>query len=445
MLSSNQEQLDYSRSADLPIQHFQQRIFADNAPGQALTIGSTESASISFQLPNDVINLAKSSINFTLTPGATASHYNWLSTDGVSAFRSIKLRSQNSDGVLGECDNANLVQCMTHRMTTKMEDMPQKPLSPFQGTCRSNALPSANLREVAVVADEIAYQTPQYFAVSDATNSATPVLSFSIPFSQFKHSGLLSADKWIYPNQNLYLEVIFSKRDQWGHTSTTNAVAGTTSAIAQNLSVSSLQLFVAQMKNNSDMAEVRAQIMKQALSEEGLIIPVEMNKQIQNSFTSTNQNNTIRVDGSYGSHLKRIYYTLYSATRSGSTLYDHSRSASYGAVAKVSSFNTFLDSQVLQPFQINVSDGQDYQIQKQFLDKSCITSASSYDANWCWLEAFDNTKSTDIDPSRKSGLPLNRQYQYSFNATTSDNTFVHQVVAVFARDVKINANGIQVL
>jgi hypothetical protein len=95
------------------------------------------------------------------------------------------------------------------------------------------------------------------------------------------------------------------------------------------------------------------------------------------------------------------------------------------AGAIVTTFNTYMNGNQLQPGVITPIRGDDYQRAKDRIRGSAITTSNEYYYNWCYVEDFTSGKKlycTDEDQMDIDGLKLSgEEILYYINATINAN------------------------
>jgi hypothetical protein len=151
----------------------------------------------------------------------------------------------------------------------------------------------------------------------------------------------------------------------------------------------------------------------------------------------------IKIDGSHGINLKRIYYTIFNVTENINTMFDNTN-ANVGTQRKIESFHTEMDGRRRQEFNLDVTKNEDYYYLKPMLQNTMISNVDLYLNNSVWIDHWDNFEQLD---NVEQGIPLDRQYSYQYKGTTTVNTGVDRIHTIFivAQRKMMIANGLILL
>ena len=161
----------------------------------------------------------------------------------------------------------------------------------------------------------------------------------------------------------------------------------------------------------------------------------------------------ISLNNQYGAKLKRLIHAPFAATESGTTAYDHQNLNG----AKITAYQTFLDSQPLQDMQLSclqpvaggVQGMDDWRENKQIVRGSAIETAACWYENWAHVDAFSQPKrGRTMTPQENmlEGLDLSMPRQWTITANTVGALgLIHYTFGTFIRHVVATPQGTQVL
>lgn len=101
---------------------------------------------------------------------------------------------------------------------------------------------------------------------------------------------------------------------------------------------------------------------------------------------TTSQNTSQKMSRAHGIVMKRVYHSMYTT---GSVLNRWNHSNFEGA--KVSQYQTFIDSLPIQNYQVNVSSTQfdDWRENQYAFKGSCVQGYPTYAYHWCHMDNWD--------------------------------------------------------
>lgn len=463
-------QIDYSKKPYLEPKYKHSQVYQQSG-GQTQTLTASGGNESVFELPSKVFNLARSQLNFTLTPsaaGTAGTQYNWLFTDCVFPIRQIQLYTKSGIYLCDLLEVGNYTKIVS-KAETKLDDFLTYPL--VQGndivsnswgrfSCRNNALVSSNTRTAAspfaqrfdgggttpaVSNASINYTEPKYLEPGAAVDSATPVLNVKLPLGHIKNT-ILALDKDVYFGDVLLLKIIWAGYNKSGFraTSVTNPALVPT-ALAFNIAVSNLILYLACEQNEAINQQLITQYKSSGLS---MLIPYTYLFRY-NPGELSSASITIRLSRANGIRLQKIYLSAFNSAESAATSYDCSNNTTADDVGttKIQTFYTMLDNNRLQDININCANSEDYMMLESKLKGSVVQSADIYKYNWFWLEDFTGAENKLIDDydNLEAGLNLDVERKYDFNMLSQRATpqaFNFYVYAVCQKLLTISPQGI---
>jgi hypothetical protein len=420
-----------------------------------LSTGSTQE--LTFELPNKVYNLARSSLDFNLNAPLTTSKANCLHSLGQSAIDRISIFTREGVFLTDMVNFAQFSRVVTP-LVTKHDDFMDNDSS--RGAASEAAAKLADKGHNAFKCDAVrgaaaagvsdrqgqrlaaggaalesnseSYVSPQYF-VTSAVGGALNV-NYSIPLSEIHHS-LCSVDRVMYFGQSLMLRVHFAPTDRMGFSADDFALT-TPGALASAIVVSEVKVYLAVETNPVVVQGLVNRVQSQGLQ---VMVPYVYGYQYTspaNVDTSVQQ----RLNAGHGQRLLNSYHADFHLTNSGTTSMDISNVGN----AKVVSFQTQLDNNNLQEYVPLCANNEDYDIVKPMLKGSMISSSDQYRYNRCWIDSWRKGPCASWkarDGTEMDGLELTSERIWQISTTGSGAAFRQHSWFVVQRTLTISPNG----
>jgi hypothetical protein len=488
-MSVSSETVNYQKKEYIPSEYKFTKLYPQV---NTLTDGTTlsdSSAQVEFELPANVYNLARSSLNLTITPtAATGAKVNTLFRDCLAGFQRLELytrgnvylcdipyvaeytkqvlkpetkwseyetHDRNSD-LLVRCNNITSIGGTTSYVsikvkngatpavvsnafvsidnkfdtTTGLEVLNTEAKSSAYAYLNETLYPEA--QRYGYTSVDVPYDETQYRAVGATADSETPVLNLKIRLGDLKQT-IFAIDKSLPFKEVLLMRITFNPIANWGYVSESRTASSTPTAIAEDITLSNIFLYLANEKNPAIIAELMSEV-----DGKGLSIPIPYPFVYKSTATAaTSQNLSYRLNLGHGLRLLKSYHGIYDATEAQTTRYELSNTAH----TKLVSFYTLLNNERRQEFDLQTADGDDYMLLKEYLRGSVIQSRNMYDYNWVWIENFANNKN-DESGNLLMGMPLDKEVKYDIYMTTANSALRHCTVFIFQRMLSISSAGI---
>jgi hypothetical protein len=299
------------------------------------------------------------------------------------------------------------------------------------------------------------YTEAKYIIAGAGANTGF-LIDVKIPLSQFKDT-ILGIDHDLYFNGNqLTIQLIFNRLSNfaWLGTSGTNPTTGAAAAVAVDpgnaaniCAIVNPYIWMA-VEQNKDIQEI---IIKKCQSKEGLSFKVPWLYCQSQAIGGGGNNPQVFWNASQGSHVKKNYWSVYPTTPATPNLiYDKSNLGG----AKISQFQTFVNSIAVQQQPLIPANGDDFLYRRDQLRGSEIQSLNEFLYNWSYIEDF-----TAIDKKKLmqylwpdvpednliDGLPMGAdQIQYMIQSTSLSN-LTNYFFTVFQREVRIGDGQITII
>jgi len=422
------------------------KVNMSNILGNTVAVTATGTTQVQFKLPyNTVFNLAKSKLS-TLVPiqAQTTNTYGQLVYDcWPFGNQLVSFETGNGLQMLNLPEPSKYTKVVS-KVNTSFKEFITTDIANLPHPCNSTTNTNGNNTTVSVP-----YLEPQYYSTSASATASNIPLFYEL--SNFGNT-ILSLDKDLYFGQNdIYLKYTIGGTNLWTY-QTSTASPGTGTIATLNPALGALQnvyLYLAVEQN----PVIIDNIIKQYLSS-GLRFLIDYPIVTKSTtLASTNQAVVIPFVPAMGKFLKRIYHTVWNATESLNTALDNENS---NANAKVTSYNTYLDSTKLQDDVVYTAVTanstttiyeDDWRINQPICKDTAILNYSVYQKNWFHADDFmnpDMMKQAGVVSSQnvRDGLPMERGIQWQFIATTANSSFIHDNFAIFVRELLVTPSGI---
>ena len=432
--------------------------------GQNTTISQASTANVQFEIPNAVVNLAKSKLYFDITIPVTATNTNFIYADPLSLIDRIQLSTRSGcslvdiQGVnnfssivtpimtpnteltqrsLGGLNKVANVACITVNSATPATDSQQFPI---QGIQMSNLLytdnhrfdsPDATLAKTSC--SQVSYNEQRY--VFRSTSGTVSCYTYQLNLELLEHS-LLSLNKDLYFNENIVLSITFAPASKFTWIGTSNFPAGAgVGACAVSVSVSNLSLYLMVETNTNIIDGLRAKV----LSPEGfsLLCPYVYSQKINTGVNTSSSSIFQRFNRGHGKSILRTYWSLFNGTESQNTALDRSNVKN----GKVSQYRSTINNMNIQEFPIDCTRSEDWLINAELLEQSSILSIDQYKYLFSHVDDFTSMRPLCFsDDTMECGKSLDQEVTYGVYCNTKASAGVsynHYLFTVVQRELRI--------
>jgi len=472
--------------------------------GDTLTLNTSTGQTSVFELPPDVYNLAKSRLNYKLTPTASGANLqNAIFSDTIPEIKSIEFHDgAQAFPVRIEDVNKYLKTILRHE--TKLEEMLTNdvPFSGVDGVQTSGGVWEglhqiehnensvalnvvAGADAAAIVADlnnnlliskvrndvipgspdvaeykdnSAAYYVGANYADANKkrrlANSATPIITRNFPLSIF-YNTLLAMNRDVYfGGKTMYLRIVWNDVAHCGfrYNSPKDINLSTGEAnITGNITISNLGLFVALEANKEIEVKVKEMVLGGGFK---MLFPYVWKESKAIAQDTNTHNIEYKINGAQGKRLLKLYWAPYRAGASGRLTYDHSNTTNYqGDYGTLfSRFDVKVNNERRSQYEYDCTLAQDYVFKKDKLKGSCIQDSRDYYANWTWIEDFTNNMSQLDKPSKPDevniiqGKDLSEEVKINITATRGAKDpgadIEHNVYSVVQRELMVGPGNI---
>ena len=463
------DNLNYKSVAMYNGRYRMRKVPISNMTTSSITLQPSATQLVEFKLPaNQVWNPARSSIDYVLNIPAQTAAYTWNFEDTFEICGAIQFC--NASGVyLTDLQYANNYISAAHKVDIDQEDFEggdvtgvlYKATVPWVTAAATPAagsnffppravMPAVNAYNMAATGaapagcSALTTFEPQYARV--CTTAATAVvLPRSIPLGGITQTAVGMDRDFIFC-EDMYIRMQIAPSSKVAYT-TLSATDPTATPIALTVqpTISYMYLQLAMQVDPVVEASVRAKFMSGTLS---YTIPyVYAWKNTTASGVSSVQ---ISLNNQYGHKLKRLLHVPIASAESLNVAYDHQNLNG----AKITSYQTYIDSQPLQDSQISclqptgtALNMDDFRENRPLLRASAIENSLAYYYNWCHIDSFSQPKRGKVlTPSENiiEGLDLSmpRQWTLTANAAVTLNQYTF---GTFIREVHASPQGTQVV
>ena len=409
---------------------------------------------LEFKLPaNQVFNTSRTTIDYMLTIGVPtngALTANWTFEDTFCECASIQFC--NASGVyFTDLQNANNYVAVARKVDMDQSDFEGGDYTSGLYKAVSSAanyfpptatLPAANVYYAAsgVTSTALTSVEPQY-ARPGVANSATTVFR-SIPLSCFTGTAIGMDRDYIFA-EDTYIRIMLAPSWRTGFAGT-SVTSPAFNAILSSVSITNMYM---QLAVQVDPDIVQAVQERFASGEMKYVIPYVYGWKSGTS-TAGIQSVQISLNNQFGNRLKRMLYAPFNGAESGVTAYDHQNLNG----AKISSYQTYLDSQplqdavlsCLQPVAGGASGMDDWRENRALVRGSALENSAAYYYNWFHCDSFSNPKRGKVlTPTENilEGLDLSHPRQWTITLTANTASLFHYVWGTFIRQVHATPQG----
>lgn len=452
------KQFNYSKVPYICPYYKVSRIHPDN---QTVTINTSFQESI-FEIPVVAFNLARSILNFDVTFPDVNAKKNFVPADTFPYIRQIQLYTR-TDVKLCDLNAVSNYLKIIYPATTKQADL-ESELDDIHATGKmaqsgsftgelymSGVAADANLRYLGTKGGSVALVEYKRIwsgsAVGDQNGAgASPVFHVGFKLKNIKDT-IFSIDKDLFFNEIVYLKIIWNQASKvyWSGTAVNAGLANGTdfdiTNVALHLQVEQNQAITQQLKN--------------AIASRQFQMNVPWIKYYTQPFPQpvANQNVRIKVNSVDGRRLLKIWHSCFNTTESSNTIYDNSAidDEAPDKVAgdqKINRFTTYLNTEALQPFEVDTSKFQDYMLLRDKLKGSAVLNSNIYQSNWFWVEQFDSEGPLHemSDMNYTCGIPIDNELIWDFQSVAGDDAGTgvalnHYTFAVFLKTLNITPEG----
>lgn len=466
------------------------------------TIAPSSTVNVDFLLPNQVINLYKSFLNFDLSGQEAKTNRLWTAFhSGLLAPIDGLILSTASGVRLAEINNIPQYTKMCFTAMTSHDDFETMPKNPSDGTQTVAAVKesgqlfnkamggaanigaasfpasvaefqygafvcSSDSATVQWTAEEYPYDAAVNYIVdtasADGTNARTPTIRIRLPL-KLLYGSIFAIDKDLYFGEQLRLTVRFNQGAKMGWTVTSDGTNdkyyGAQASGADNAFVSA-DLAAAPKLSNLNLRiavetdEGIVQTIKSRFAGEGIKINFPYIYSWQAATTGSGQDSFIRkLNRGHGSHLLRMVCGLFGAVQTGAAYcnyqnFTYTQAAGYTFGSKWSSYRPYLDSKPLTDDWLTVSDQLAFMYNQEMLKGSCIKGNKAWNTHPTIIQDFAGVgRSIDMPKmdSYVSGLDLSAEHEFMIQFNTTVANQMCYMFAVCSKTLVLNAAGVSVM
>ena len=423
-------------------------------------LNTSSQQEVLLDLPNRVMNLSRSTLDFDLDIPALALHTKRLLTVGQSAIERMSLYTRSGVYLADITSCGIYTRCVTPYVTshsqlqsadkTQLASTVTGAESTGKGffNCASRALADTEVADgrsakrigdtagATTVADaDVAFTENQYY--TQGVLGSGSYIKCSVPLSEFHHT-VMSVDKDLYFNQALVMRVSFAGTDKMGGSSTSATNPDT--AKIKNLGaveVKNIRLNLA-IETNREIADgVRGMVMSTGLSQ---VVPYVYPYLFTNSSPQTSVSQQQRFNAGMGHSLLNVYTCTANADTSGLLSADI---ANKDGTEKIVSYQASVDNNLLSEYRPLCKDNEDYVIQRHLMEDSCISNANVFRHNRVQINSWRAGKCVDWKHTDTvlDGLDLSAERIYDIQKDLVSGAYRHYLFAVVQRTMSIAPSG----
>ena len=439
--------------------------------GQTPTLSATSTVQTTFELPNNVINLALSKLCFDiLIPPQGAAAINQVYANALSLIDRVTLTTREGV-VLADIPSTHIFGSLVSHVNTKSAELLNRnapsiilsgiasdrsaagnttayaaglivsQASPTSDVNRCNGSANIQMGGSVGVPLDATHATMTAFTpyieplilFTNATASYGNTVSYQINLSAFKDT-ILELNKNIYWGNNLVLNINWNAASKIGFTTTavidathvTASAAFTTPPILNNLF-----LYTACETDPTIISELVSVVSNGNFN---LMVPfVNYQKYVTN--TATQATIQQRITRAQGVSLLRVYWGVYNITESDITTYNHND-------ASIVSYNTMMDGLRMQDFTLSPTDGTAWLYNERNFKDSCMLSIAQYRSSFVHIDNWSGNSICNNDDSILNGLSLDSDRTWSATATTANAAYRYYMYYTTQKKLTISRGAI---
>jgi hypothetical protein len=433
--SFENKQNDYSLKQQVvkPLYKFSK--LYENAGQRTITTTAAGQVSV-FDIPAACVNFGRSILRFNMASVAAsgAGTFNWQHHDLISPIVQIQLHTRGGVKLCDvlDLDHYSKIALKSDVKISDVNNTPDTTVNQF-GLTRGNL--AAGYTPLAADGEANSNYGFQY-CTAGGNNGANPVKNnISIPLSQIKNT-ILALDKDFYFGEVLQLRISWndSAHKYWYSVLGTDP-ADTPVTHAGATTITGLQLYLAMETDPYICQGLHAKVESGGLQ---TIIPYVYS--FNNPLTAATRHNiSVRLNGSMGRHVKKIYHIPFNGVDGANTRYVCNNDGT-----NIVSYGTSLDNQRRQEYDITTATFEDWDVIKNMLPDALVTACfNNYRFNWFVLEKFSGEED-DMADVVDSGLPLDVERKWDITLNTSNTAFNHHTFVVVTRALSITREGIMI-
>jgi hypothetical protein len=431
------------------------KIPLNNQTGNQVTLDAVSSTLLEWKLPAISYSLCNSLLNYNIELAAPAAKANWAFNDTLEIAQNLTF---GTAGGLNLVDIQNVNDYIAVARKIDITDTDYLSGDVTGGLVKAD-LTAANyfppgytpevgnifnlpnsLTSVAPTGLEPQYVRPAAGVTSKLEIQRTFPLSaitgtlFSMPQDQF-----FGAD-------NMYLRIQTAVSGKVGYiaTAVTNPITGAAVLEAQPV-VKNIYLYLAVEK---DQVIIDSLMQKYHSGQLKYMVPFTYTFKYSTVGAGSNSIQ-VQLNSQYGRVLKRMLHSVFPASETLNSAYDHSNWSG----SKITSYQTFVDSQPLQDAVLNcvqpsianpLNVMDDFRENRSVIRRSgAISSPACYQNNWFHCDKFAEPSSDPAVPDSQvyDGLDLTIPKSWSINVTTTAANYTHYCWGQFLRQLDITPTG----
>jgi hypothetical protein len=404
---------------------------------QSLTVTPTSGQPLTFEVPVQAINFARSYFYADVSIALVAAKYIYAH-QGSCPWSAVQLFTRGGQYLCNLQANANdycrIVSSSDSRRSELQSGSSEEPLY-TEGDALSLVGSKGATGSVAAP-----YREQSYLKVGPSGAALTYQIMF--PMKMIRES-VLALNKSINFREVLVIKFQMAKGQDIAFTGDAAADPDDAPvALATDITYTNIALYVAQERN----AEVVSALNAQTSSDAGFSLLVPYPTLFTNIRTGTSQNVSLRLNKSHGSSLKAVKSCLFydaDGDKNTNLRYDRDNTAN----TRITSYYTNVNNNRMTEFDINTSRDEDFMVQRQKLMDSPALNKGVYKLNWFHEDRFDDyqDKKSDLmttDTNILSGINLNQEIQYDAFFTTANASHRHVSIVHGQKLLNINNRGL---
>lgn len=439
--------------------------------GQTATaLNATSQTEILWDLPNRVMNLSRSYLEFDLdiplpdtvndhneifTLGAPLERFSLYTRSGqylvdltncktylraITPYVSSQSRVASNDKCQSSATEAEAktdggrgqFNCMSRNLRSTPADANGRNAQRYDSDAAGTAISA-----------EIDYTENQYFTRGETrvTTEGAVYMRFAVPLSEFHHT-LCSVDKDLYFGQSLVLRASVSPLSRIGRATDGTSDARSLSVGTNHLHLKNIRLNLAVETNSAIANGVRNKVMTEGLVQ---LTPYVYTNLFSGGASQDTISHQARYNSGHGHSLLNVYCATMNSETERARGLDMYNKVVAGVAQKVQSYQASVDNNLLSEYRPDCASGENYILQKEIMEGSMIQNQEVFRYNEVEIFSWRSGKSKDWKATDEviDGLDLSAERILNVDKSVNQNAngYRNFLWAIIQRRVSIMPNG----
>ena len=418
--------------------------------GSTTQIIGNSNSTVVFELPpSTAYNLARSSLEFTITPTAAGIH-RYTNADASTADINMFNFLYEIPGIerlqLVTRSGQSLIDCVNFQEYMQVVAKTEKTLDTFNTSDSLDLIQRCGSDTKLATGALVGLSSndfKQWFV--GTSTAADPVLPRSLKLGDFKGM-FASLDKSIYFPEVLELKITFAPYTSWGWRTlaadrpegnlTTAATLRPPVALAGNITLSNLNMKLCQERDLGVITALQNKIMGG-----GLNILTPFIHSFRQTIDTAQQTVTVRLSAGHGTTVEKIYHSFFAGDQSVNNRVNNVNTLG----VKIANHYTLLNDLRMNEYDYSPTDT--WVAQRDYMRGYAIgQNATVFSQNFVIVQNFCGEFHDCAGMNKIGGLDLSQEQKWAIYATCGTTAaYNHLTFAQCSKTVSITASGVMVM